>query len=207
MNGVVRRSILPTSYDSRLRIALDAAERVFAEKDYGMATMRDIAAAAGLSIAGLYYYLPSKQRALFLVCERALAALVEGLDRALTASPIPQDQLHALVRAHVGFITSKPQAYRALLLVDSLEGEDRATILELRRRYFARVSDLVIAVQQERPSSISTRVATAALFGMMNWAPTWHHVGDASDAARIADEMTTLFLCGMTASAPMERIA
>ena len=198
---------MTTSYHSRLNTALDAAERVFAEKDYGMATMRDIAAAAGLSIAGLYYYLPSKQRALFLVCERALTALMEGLDRALTASPVPQDQLHALVRTHVGFVTSKPQAYRALLLVDSLEGIDRAKILELRRRYFAQVSDLVIAVQQERPSSISTRVATAALFGMMNWAPTWHHVGNTADAARIADEMTTLFLHGMTASAPMERIA
>jgi len=198
---------LTISYDSRMQSALDAAERVFAEKDYGMATMRDVAAATGRSIAGLYYYLPSKQRALFLVCERALGALAEGLDRALSESPIARDQLRALVRAHVGFITSRPQAYRALLLVDSLEGEDRATILELRRRYFARVADLVIAVQQERPSSISTRVATAALFGMMNWAPTWHHVGDVADSTRIADEMTTLFLCGMTANAPMERIA
>ena len=196
-----------TTYDSRLRVALDAAERVFAEKDYGLATMRDVAAAAGLSIAGLYYYLPSKQRALFLVCERTLAALKECLDRALTALPDPEDQLHALVRAHVGFITSKPAAYRALLLVDALDGADRATILELRRRYFARVADLVIAVQQERPSSISTRVATAALFGMMNWAPTWHHVGDVTNTARIADEMTTLFLRGVIARAPAELIA
>jgi len=85
---------LTTSYHSRLNTALDAAERVFAEKDYGMATMRDIAAAAGLSIAGLYYYLPSKQRALFLVCERALTALMEGLDRALTASFPPRESLY-----------------------------------------------------------------------------------------------------------------
>jgi AcrR family transcriptional regulator len=196
-----------TTYDSRLGVALDAAERVFAEKDYGMATMRDVAAATGLSIAGLYYYLPSKQRALFLVCERTLAALMEGLDRALTASALAEDQLRALVRAHVGFITRKPHAYRALLLVDALNGTDRDTILELRRRYFARVADLVIAVQQERPSSISTRVATAALFGMMNWAPTWHHVGDPADTASIADEMTTLFLRGVIARAPAELIA
>jgi AcrR family transcriptional regulator len=196
-----------TTYDSRLRVALDAAERVFAKKDYGLATMRDVATAAGLSIAGLYYYLPSKQRALFLVCERTLATLMESLDRALTALPDPEDQLHALVRAHVGFITRKPAAYRALLLVDALDGAGRATILELRRRYFARVADLVIAVQQERPSSISTRVATAALFGMMNWAPTWHHVGDATDTARIADEMTMLFLRGVIAREPAELIA
>jgi len=196
-----------TTYDSRLRVALDAAERVFAQKDYGMATMRDVAAAAGLSIAGLYYYLPSKQRALFLVCERTLDALMEGLDRALTALPDPKDQLHALVDSHIGFITRRPAAYRALLLVDALAGAGRGTILELRRRYFARVSDLVIAVQQERPSSISTRVATAALFGMMNWAPTWHHVGDATDTARIADEMTMLFLRGVIARKPAELIA
>lgn len=198
---------MATAYDSRLHMALDAAERIFSEKDYGMATMRDVASAASLSIAGLYYYLPSKQRALFLVCNRALTTLMEGLDAALAASPSPEGQLRALVRAHVGFITRKPSAYRALLLVDALEGPDRATILEMRRRYFARVADLVIAVQQEQPSSISTRVATAALFGMMNWAPTWHHNGDTADPERIADEMTALFLRGVASRAVQELIA
>jgi TetR/AcrR family transcriptional regulator, cholesterol catabolism regulator len=196
-----------TTYDLRLHAALAAAERVFSEKDYGMATMRDVAAAAGLSIAGLYYYLPSKQRALFLVCDRTLSALMEGLDRALTTSTVAEDQLRALVRAHVGFITQKRHAYRALLLVDALRGADRASIIELRRRYFARVADLVIAVQQQRPTSISTRVATAALFGMMNWAPTWNHTVDATDTASVADEMTALFLRGVIAPAPSELIA
>lgn len=198
---------MATTYDARLRVALDAAERVFADKDYGMATMRDVATAAGLSIAGLYYYLPSKQRALYLVCERAFASLIEGLDEALTASPAPEDQLRALVRAHVGFVTGHPNAYHALLLIDALEGVERASIFELRRRYFSRVADLVIAVQQERPSPITTRVATAALFGMMNWAPTWHHVGDSADAAHIADEIATLFLRGVLPREQAELIA
>ena len=197
------------AFESRLRTALDAAERVFAEKDYGDATMRDVAAAAGLSIAGLYYYLPSKQRALFLICERAFAALAAGLDRALAASHDPQAQFRAFVRAHVGFIMGRPNAYRALLHADSLEGDERAIVFESRRRYFARVADLVIAVQQERRSSVSTHVATAALFGMMNWAPMWHHRGDAVDPVRIADEMATLFLHGVIASTTLsaERIA
>jgi AcrR family transcriptional regulator len=199
--------MLATAYDSRLRLALDAAERVFADKDYGMATMRDVATAAGLSIAGLYYYLPSKQRALYLVCERAFGSLMDGLDESLTASPVPEDQLRALVRAHVGFVTGRPNAYHALLLIDALEGRERAAIFELRRRYFSRVADLVIAVQQERPSSITTRVATAALFGMMNWAPTWHHVGDPADAAHIADEIATLFLRGVLPRESAELIA
>src|SRR5690349_10385884 len=185
------------AFESRLQTALDAAERVFAEKDFGEATMRDVAAAAGLSIAGLYYYLPSKQRALFLICERAFAALAAGLDRALAASHDPQTQLRAFVRAHVSFIMDRPNAYRALLHAESLEGEERSIVFERRRRYFARVVDLVIAVQQERRSSVSTHVATAALFGMMNWAPMWHHRGDAVDPIQIAEEMASLFLHGV----------
>jgi TetR/AcrR family transcriptional regulator, cholesterol catabolism regulator len=198
---------LATTFDMRFRVALDAAERVFAEKGYGVATMRDVAASAGLSIAGLYYYLPSKQRALFLICERALSALSDGLERALAATPVPEAQLRGLVHAHMAFITRRAEAYRALLHVDALDGADRAAIVELRRRYFARAADLVIAVQQEQPSAISTRVATAALFGMMNWTPMWHHVGDTTDAAHIADEMTTLFLRGVASTAAAELIA
>ncbi len=189
-------------YDLRLQAALDAAESVFAEKSYGLATMRDIAAAANLSVAGLYYYLPSKQRALGMVCERAFQALSEGLERALSEAALPDSQLRAFVRHHVGFITVSPAAYRVLLHdMEALEGEDRLAVHEIRRRYFARAADLVIAVQQERTSSISTRIATAALFGMMNWTPMWYRGENESDASHVALEMSTLFLRGVAAPA------
>jgi TetR/AcrR family transcriptional regulator, cholesterol catabolism regulator len=193
-------------YHIRALGALDAAEKVFARRGFGEATMREIADAAGISVAGLYYYLPGKQHALYLSCERAFRRLIRGLDRALTSSADPREQLRAFVRGHLEFVIGQPNAFRVLLRdMDALEGEDRVVIVELRRQYFSRAADLVIAVQQQAElSTASTRVATAALFGMMNWTPMWHHDVSDDDAASVADQMTELFLHGVTAPSPVE---
>ena len=189
-----------STYHLRALGALDAAERIFARRGFGQATMREIADGANISVAGLYYYLPSKQRALYLSCERAFRQLLERLDRAVAMTANPREQLKAFVRGHVEFVIHHPNAFRVLLRdMDALEGEDRAVVSELRHQYFSRAGDLVIAVQQQlEPSMISTRVATAALFGMMNWTPMWYHAVDDDEAARIADQMTQLFLHGVT---------
>lgn len=187
------------AFDGRLTDAVNAAERVFAERGYGIASMRDVAEAAGLSIAGLYYYLPSKEHALFLVCERAFLALLKALDDAMSREGSNEERLHAFVRGHVDFFAREPHAYRVLLYdLDALKDKRRERILDLRRTYFTRAADLVIAVQQERHSSIPTQLATAALFGMMNWMPMWHR--DGSDGARrIAGDMSRLFIEGVAA--------
>ena len=197
------------SFGMRLIIALDAAESVFAGKGYGGASMRDIANVAGMSIAGLYYYLPSKQRALELVCDRAFDGLLAALDGAIAAADSPEAKLRAFVRDHLRFVVEHPDAFRVLLYdMDSLEGPARQAVQERRRRYFARALDLVMAVQQSEPSPISTRVATAALFGMMNWTPMWHHADGDPDVAGIAEQMYELFLRGVAPSAlPAEVVA
>ena len=189
-----------TTYERRAGSALDAAETIFAHEGYGSASMREVAAAAGLSVAGLYYYLPSKNQALFAICKRAFKALSNALDEALESSADAQTRLRAFVRGHVEFLSGHPQAYRVLLHdMAALQGPEREEIGGLRRRYFARANDLIVGVQQEHTSAISTHVATAALFGMMNWMPMWHREGDDADCARIAGEMSLLFLHGVAA--------
>ncbi len=195
-----------STYHLRALGALDAAEAVFARRGFGNATMREIADAAGTSIAGLYYYLPSKQRALYLSCERAFRRLLKRLDHAVATAEDPHERLKAFVRGHLGFVIGHPSAFRVLLRdMDALEGDDRAAVMELRRQYFTRAADLVIALQQQlEPSTVSTRVATAALFGMMNWTPMWHHDVSDHDATRVADQMTRLFLHGVTTPSLVE---
>ncbi|MHB8177831.1 MAG: TetR/AcrR family transcriptional regulator [Vulcanimicrobiaceae bacterium] len=188
-------------FEGRQCVALDAAERMFAKDGYGCATMRDIATAAEMSISGLYHYLPSKQRALALVCERAFSALVESLDRALAASPVPRAQLLAFVHGHIDFVIRQPNAYRVLLhSMDALAGTERIAVQKLRRLYFERAVGLVATLQEAQPSPISPRVATAALFGMMNWLPMWYHGRDESDATHLAHVMVLLFLRGVVPS-------
>ena len=68
-------------YDERLDHLLAQAARVFAERGYHPTTMRDLAAASGMSLAGMYYYVKGKEELLFLVQERCFTRVLEGLLR------------------------------------------------------------------------------------------------------------------------------
>src|SRR5262249_62312629 len=56
---------------------IEAAARVFAERGFHGATTQDIADVLGIRQASLYYYFPSKEGALWLVCLQCVAGFFE----------------------------------------------------------------------------------------------------------------------------------
>lgn len=186
-----------SDYDRRFEDALDGAEAVFAEKGFHGASMRDIARATGLSVAGLYYYLPSKQDALFLVCNRTFDRFEEATS-GLSSLDDPKQRLHAFMREHLRYITENQGAYRVLARdIDALQDEFREKLRARRQRYFSLASDLVSQLEP-KIGSASWRIAAAVLFGMLNWAPMWYRRKLDGDLDELTDKILTLFLRGVS---------
>src|SRR5207245_1655747 len=70
-------------YDERLDHLLARAAKVFAERGYHSTTMRDLAAASGMSLAGMYYYVKGKEELLSLIEERCFTRVLDGARRAI----------------------------------------------------------------------------------------------------------------------------
>ncbi|HVX92086.1 MAG TPA: TetR/AcrR family transcriptional regulator [Xanthobacteraceae bacterium] len=70
--GAIRAAV--TDSDPQARI-LAAAERIFAQRGFHVATMQDVAAAAGMSPGNLYRYFPSKDAIVAGLCARDQAEL------------------------------------------------------------------------------------------------------------------------------------
>ncbi len=184
------------AYDRRFEDALDIAEALFAEKGFHAASMRDIASAAGVSVAGLYYYLPSKQTALYLVCNRTFDDL-DAVTRESGSIREPRRALYTFVRGHLRYMVDNHRAYRVLLRdMEAAEGEFREKLRARRRRYFSVASDLVSRVEP-KSGLVSSRVAAGALFGMLNWAPMWYQSELDGDVDDLAGKMVALFLGGI----------
>jgi AcrR family transcriptional regulator len=62
-------------YDRKLEGILRQAAALFCAQGYHQASMRDIARTTGVSLAGLYYYFPSKEHLLYLIQSHALETL------------------------------------------------------------------------------------------------------------------------------------
>jgi AcrR family transcriptional regulator len=125
-----------------------AAVTVMGEDGYEGASMRDIAARAGVSVAALYYHFPSKQDLLREFLDEAYDVMLARLDRRLAAAlPTPEGRLDEVVatliasRLHDGF--ARRAANVAFREYTRLNSPERASIDAKRRRLLEVVEDVV----------------------------------------------------------------
>ncbi len=186
------------AHDSRLESILDSVEALFARDGYHATSMRDIADASGLSVAGIYYYIPSKQIALAMVCERIFDRLDAGVPTPDSAAT-PIELLQRFVRSHLRYVLANDSAYRVLLHdMELLEGAASERVRLRKRNYFRSLAHMIARI--DPAARFTARLAAGALFGMLNWAPTWYRAEIDGNCDQATDALTSLFLGGLLAS-------
>jgi TetR/AcrR family transcriptional regulator len=91
---------------------LDAAMREFAMEGVAGARTEEIARAAGVNKALLYYYFKDKEALFGAVMDRVFADLTEVIDAALAGDLAPKEKFLAYLRAHFDFVASSPMRPR-----------------------------------------------------------------------------------------------
>jgi len=183
-------------YDDKLGLILHTAARVFAKKGYHQASIRDISRATGVSLSGLYYYFDSKEELLFLIQDHCFRMVLDNLDEMLIGVEDPLRRLRLLVENHLRFFVGNMEETRVLSHeADALTGEFREKVDDLKRRYTGIAGEIIEEIRPE-DSDLDGRVATFALFGMMNWIHTWYRPDRDVPVEKLAEDMTRLFLHG-----------
>jgi AcrR family transcriptional regulator len=186
----------PLSHDAKLERLLTAAAGVFARKGYHATTMRDLAGASGMSLAGMYHYVTGKEEILHLIQRGCFERVLDGARRAVAGAPDADGKVRAFVRHHVAFFAAHMSEMKVLSHeADSLTGHRDAEIRALKRRYVDLLAESLGAAGAADP-----RVATYALFGMMNWIYTWYRPGGRLPADRLAEAFGRIALHGAVAS-------
>ena len=189
--------------DKRLRL-LEAAARVFSEVGYDKASMRRIASEADLSLAGIYHYVAGKEELLYWIQFHTFDSLLEGLHASLDGVDDPRERLAAAIRNHIRHFGENMDELKVCVReLETLEGEAYDAVHSRRRAYFDAVHEIVRDIHPERGVAAGSWLATANLFGMLNWFYQWY------DAERsrvslddLASQQTALFLNGYVAPAP-----
>jgi TetR/AcrR family transcriptional regulator len=186
------------TYDQKLEFVLQRAAEVFAEKGFHRASMRDLARATGMSLAGHYYYFESKDEALFRICDHVLRLILETLEERAKAIDDPLERLRLLVFTHLEISLSHMREMKVLSHeAECLRGDYLARIRQTKKRYY----DSLLSTLREirgvrRGDGRGLRLAAMTLFGSMNWIYTWYRPEVDGDARRLADFMLVIFLRG-----------
>ncbi|HEX9760037.1 MAG TPA: TetR/AcrR family transcriptional regulator [Candidatus Acidoferrales bacterium] len=195
------RAAQPAARDThaKLQHILRHAARVFSEKGFEGASVRDISRATGVSLSGLYYYFESKQKLLYLIQLHAFTSIQQQLEEQLTGVADPVERLRIVVANHLDYFLRHPVEMKVLSHEDeALEGDYRREVLHIKRRYYETVRAIFDGLRRTgRARRINPRVAVLSLFGMMNWIYTWHNPKVDPQAARLAETITGIFLEGV----------
>jgi AcrR family transcriptional regulator len=96
---------------------LDAAEEIFGNRGFALATLKEIAELAGFAVGSVYLFFPSKEELFRQVWLRRGAEFMPGMTEALdaTGGAGPLLRLHRLVDFQVGFFRTHPAFARLYL--------------------------------------------------------------------------------------------
>jgi len=187
-----------SKFDQKLGRILTAAAAVFAEEGYDRASIRTVVERAGVSIAGLYYYVRSKEELLYLIQFRAFDELVKRFDEESKGVADPADRLELLVRNHLErFLANMPELIVCSREIDRLDGEFLTEIRGKQRLYFEQALAIFEELSRGGETAPDPRISALALFGSINWIFTWYRKKSGYSAARLARDLVRLYLQGV----------
>jgi AcrR family transcriptional regulator len=163
----------------RLEEVYEVATKLFFTKGYEATSVQNIADELGLLKGSIYYYITSKEDLLYVIVERAHAALFEKLASA-EAIVDPVERLRAAIKGHVENVASNIVPV-SIFFNDfrSLGKTHRTVILDERHSYEKRMRDLIGQAQAAGafPADLDLNLATKAVLGMTNWVYKWYREG------------------------------
>lgn len=186
-------------HDEKLQQILKIAAKIFAEKGFHRTSVRDISRATRRSLAGLYYYFRTKEELLYLIQERCFMTLLQRWEAAATAEMDARARVRLFAENHLSFFWHNMPEMKVMAHEDeSLTGEFADKILVLKRRYVKVIMDLMAEIQDNvGGKGVDLRVATFALFGMMNWIYTWYQPKRDLPFPQLIDQMLRIFFFGL----------
>lgn len=125
---------------------LDAAERVFGQKGFHSATLKEVADQAEFSVGALYAFFEGKDDLFAQVLERQGRALLDSMQKAVAGSSSARDQLHHVVDASVSYFQERPDFYR--LFQRELGGATWAMRASLNEAGFERYREVMSFEEQ-----------------------------------------------------------
>ncbi|MBC7993389.1 MAG: TetR/AcrR family transcriptional regulator [Rhizobacter sp.] len=176
------------------------ATHLFASKGYDATSLRDIADAAGITKAALYYWFPEKERLFVRVVENRMGLLIQRVSLAIDQAPDPIAKIRAFLLASAeqmdasrsGWVTSSINFW------SNFDGEQREILLAQRDRYEQLLRQCVVdAVAQGKLRPVDPALTSRLLLSGLNQLPRWHKIGGRLSAAQVVEAYLDMLLDGL----------
>src|SRR5919204_4614886 len=132
--------------------------------------------------------------------------MTNRLEPAATPAMDVRTRIRVFAENHLSFFLHNMHEMKVMAHEDeSLTGEYQDRILVLKRRYVKVIMDLIDRLpEQKAGKGVDLRVATFALFGMMNWIYTWYQPRRDLPLRQLTEQMLRIYFFGVLNGANTE---
>lgn len=184
--------------DAKRTAMMTAAMRVFAEKGYHAATVRDVVNEADVAIGTFYFYFPDKETLFVHLYEETADFLLQAIEQAVRTRKELAEQVAHAVQAYINLAIYEPAIVQLLLV----GGVGTVPALTARRQEFRDrliaiwERPLTTAIQQQTIPDQNSRLAAEAIAGAHDEVvlQLLNHADPEIDAELTAAELTTFTL-------------
>lgn len=195
--------------DSKREAIIELAARLFMEKGYHTTSVRDLAQAAGISQATLYYYIGSKMDLLVAIHNSFIDDLLARLSRVVQSELPPARKLREFIAVEMTSVEQNRTRVAAFMRErHALAPEVRAQIQIKRDQVDAILEQILkegIAAGVFRPLPVKS--VRLALLGMVNWPVEWFNPDGPIPSAQFAADFSDFVLRGILAEERTEEAA
>ena len=190
------------AYMARREEIILAAARVFRQRGFDTATLRDIADALNTDRASLYYYIGSKEELVQEIVRDALARDVRTAEAIKRSRASTADKIRTLIES---LVTSWDENYPHIAVytedlgrIARQETEWATDVIARTRHYESLVRSILDKGRRDGTlrTDLPSEVCMFALFGMINWMHRWYRPGIKWSPDDISKTFTEMFLNG-----------
>jgi AcrR family transcriptional regulator len=165
-------AVLTKGAQAKARI-ISEAETLFNQQGFDGASMRDIASAAEMQPASVYYYFESKEELLWAVWEKGGVELLERVKGAIADKKGPWERMETACIAHTTGLLDWRRANQALFVMPPWHYPEsiKSRVIALRDEYEKIFIDLIDDLPLRK--GVDRRYLRLSLIGALSWSLFW----------------------------------
>ncbi len=189
-----------TSENHRFRGILERAARLVYQNGFEATSMQQIAEASGLTKAGLYHHVKTKEAILVAIMHYGMDLFEEKVLNPVVGIADPLERLRETMRRNVALVTEDSSKEVTIILHEhqTLTGDALREINARKKRYVSFLeATFREAIERKQIRPVDPTIATFSFLGSVLWTYKWYRPGGRLDTRKLTEGLLDLFFAGL----------
>ena len=184
---------------SRKEQIIKASAKLFRQKGFEAASMRDLAKELGIEAASLYSHIKSKDELLETICFRMADELLKAIDEVNDVYFNAEEKLASAIKNHVKIITGDMDSSTVFLREWRRLPEDKIKdFIKLRNKYEDGFTQILINGENENVfEAPDKKFAVLTILSAVNWIIEWYKPKGSMTPDEIAEHLFRFITTGL----------